>query len=214
MAKEHLPHWGKATVEALMKSLRSRDPYTYGHCRRVSQNAKLLAQAAGLSETEQDIIEYSSLFHDLGKVGIPDTILHKESSLTDEEEQIMQSHPIKSVEIIQPLCHSPFFKSLTPGIRHHHEHIDGQGYPDGIEGEKIPLPARIILIVDTFDAMTSDRPYRKGLEFEIAYKELKQFAGRQFDAHFVKIFLQAHPFWKQGDEVSEEYIPNPFRKAA
>jgi HD-GYP domain-containing protein (c-di-GMP phosphodiesterase class II) len=212
---EQIPDWAQILSRTLLQALRERDPYTYGHCRRVSRNARLLAQAAGLSEYEQKVIEYSSMFHDLGKMGIPDSILLKPGRLTDQEESIMRLHPVKSVEIVNPLSPVPFFRSTIPGIRHHHERMDGAGYPDGVKGDGIPLTARIILIADTFDAMTTTRPYRKGMAFEIAYKELKTFSGRQFDPHLVKIFLQAHPKWGAiEEEITEEFVSSHFRRAA
>lgn len=210
-----VPEWAQYLAKTLMQAMRERDPYTYGHCRRVSRTAKLLARAAGLSENDQRVVEYSSLFHDLGKLGIPDSILLKPGRLTPEEEAIMRAHPVKSAEIVEPLQSVPFFRSTIPGIRHHHERIDGGGYPHGISGEHIPLTARIILIADTFDAMTTTRPYRKGLAFEIAYKELLTFAGRQFDPQLVKIFLQAHPKWDSHDEeITEEFVTQRFRRVA
>ena len=215
MAWDQIPLWAEQVARALLEALKARDPYTYGHCSRVARNASLLAKAAGLSETDQKIIEFSSLFHDLGKIGIPDQILLKPGRLTHEEELIMKAHPIKSVEIIQPLTQNAFFKSTVPGIRYHHERIDGRGYPDGIQGSDIPLPARIILIADTFDAMTTTRPYRKGRGNEFAYRELKQFSGRQFDDQLVDIFIKAHPKWGLLDEeISEEFIMKTFRRAA
>jgi HD-GYP domain-containing protein (c-di-GMP phosphodiesterase class II) len=116
---------------------------------------------------------------------------------------------------LTPLTHIGFFKDMLPGVRHHHERVDGAGYPDGIENDKIPLSARIILIADTYDAMTTTRPYRRGLDSEIAYKELKKFSGRQFDRQLVQIFLKAHPTWNPfEEEITEEFIANQFRKAA
>ncbi len=215
MAWEELPDWAQQIVQALLQALKERDPYTYGHCRRVARHARLLAQAAGLSAPDQRIIEYSSLFHDLGKMGIPDEILLKPSKLSAEEQAIMREHPVKSVEIINPLTKFPFFKSMVPGILHHHERIDGRGYPDGIPGDQIPLHSRIILVADTFDAMTTTRPYRNGLSFEMAYQELKRFSGRQFDAKIVEIFLKAHPTWDEmEEEITEEFIRARPRKAA
>src|SRR5689334_6855814 len=126
-----IPDWAGIYSQSILQALKARDPYTFGHCMRVGRNARLLAQAAGLSEFEQILIEYSGIFHDLGKIGIPDSILLKKGKLTAEEELIMQIHPIKSVEIIQPLTIEPFFKAICPGIRHHHERVDGAGYPDG-----------------------------------------------------------------------------------
>jgi HD-GYP domain-containing protein (c-di-GMP phosphodiesterase class II) len=214
-ARVDIPDWAYAVAKTLMQALRERDPYTYGHCRRVSRNAKLLAQAAGLNEKEQRIVEYASMFHDLGKMGIPDSILLKPGRLTPEEEELIRAHPSKSAEIIRPLASIPFFRATIPGIEHHHERIDGGGYPHGISGDAIPLAARIILIADTFDAMTTTRPYRKGLAFEVAYKELQTFAGRQFDAQLVKVFLQAHPKWSAlEDEITEEFVAAHFKRAA
>jgi HD-GYP domain-containing protein (c-di-GMP phosphodiesterase class II) len=210
-----VPDWAQYLSKTLMQALRERDPYTYGHCRRVSRTAKLLAEAAGLSENEQRIIEYSSMFHDLGKLGIPDSILLKPGRLTPQEEELMRSHPVKSAEIVEPLQSVPFFRATLPGIKHHHERIDGAGYPFGISGDQIPLHARIILIADTFDAMTTTRPYRKGLAFEIAYKELTHFAGRQFDPQLVKVFLQAHPKWDSyEEEITEEFVSQRFKRVA
>ncbi len=215
MRWNEIPDWSQTVASALLQALKERDPYTYGHCRRVARNARLLAQAAGLGETEQRIIEYSSMFHDLGKMGIPDAILLKPGRLNTREEAIMRAHPVKSVEIVQPLAQVPFFRATLPGIRHHHERMDGGGYPDRIQGDQIPLNARIILIADTFDAMTTNRPYRKSLGSEHAYKELKLFAGRQFDEQLVRIFLKAHPKWgNMEEEITEEFVATHFRKAA
>lgn len=210
-----IPDWANQVARTLMMALKERDPYTYGHCRRVARHAKLLAEAAGLSDYDVRVVEISSLFHDLGKLGIPDLILLKPGRLTAEEAAIMREHPRKSIEIIQPLTSVPFFNCTVPGICHHHERIDGAGYPFGLVGEKIPLISRIILIADTFDAMTTTRPYRKGFSVEIAYKELRQFANRQFDAHLVEIFIQAHPHWPElEEEITEEFVSTQYRKRA
>ncbi|MCM2323676.1 MAG: HD-GYP domain-containing protein [Oligoflexia bacterium] len=205
LSLDDLPEWAVNVSEALLRALQERDPYTYGHCRRVARIARNLGQAAGLTSYEQQVVEYSSLFHDLGKLGIPDQILLKPGRLNAEEEEIMRLHPIKSAEIIAPLAHVSFFRSTIPGIRYHHERIDGLGYPDRIKGENIPLTARIILIADTYDAMTTTRPYRKGMTSDIAYKELRLFSGRQFDPHLVEIFVKAHPKWGEVEkEISAE----------
>ena len=203
-----------------MQAPRSRGGGTDGRCPRLfcsgtEAGHARRAQAAGLPEREQEIIEYSSMFHDLGKMGIPDKILLKPGRLTPEEEEIMKLHPVKSADILSPLSQVPFFRSMLPGVLHHHERYDGKGYPHGISGENIPLTARIMLIADTFDAMTTTRPYRKGLAIEIAYKELKQFAGRQFDAKLVQIFLKAHPKWGAiEEEITEEFVAAQYKRAA
>ena len=210
-----MPDWAIYLANALMESLKARDPYTYGHCKRVAHTAKQLAKAAGLDVNTQIAIEYSSMFHDLGKMAIPDRILLKPGRLTPKEEAIMRIHPVKSVEILNPLAKVPFFKDVMPGVRSHHERMDGLGYPDKLGGEQIPLTARVILIADTFDAMTTDRPYRNGLPFDVAYAELKKFAGRQFDPQLVKIFLEAHPKW-QGfeEEITAAFVASHFKKVA
>jgi HD-GYP domain-containing protein (c-di-GMP phosphodiesterase class II) len=201
------PEWIQAVTGALLQALKLRDPYTYGHCCRVGQNARKLAAAAGLNEFEQRTVELASVFHDLGKLGIPDSILLKPGRLTPEEAALMREHPIKSVEALESLAHISVFKATLPAIRSHHERIDGTGYPDRLVGDAIPLTARIILIADTFDAMTTTRAYRKGLPLDYAYKELQHFSGRQFDPQLVKIFLQAHPTWEPfRPEFTEEFI--------
>ncbi|MCM0605830.1 MAG: HD-GYP domain-containing protein [Xanthomonadaceae bacterium] len=210
-----MPDWANYLAQALMESMKARDPYTFGHCRRVAHNAKQLAKAAGLDETQQTIIEYSSMFHDLGKIAIPDRILLKPGRLTPKEEAIMRLHPEKSIEILKPLNKVAFFKAVIPGVKHHHERMDGLGYPDRIPGDKIPLTARVILIADTFDAMTTDRPYRKGLPIDVAYAELRKFAGRQFDTQLVKIFLESHKLWQEyEEEITQEFVASHFKRVA
>src|SRR5207302_380992 len=114
-----IPEWAHVVANALLKALRERDPYTYGHSRRVARDARLLAKAAGLGINDQRVVEYASLFHDLGKLGIPDEILLKPGRLTAREEAIMRTHPLKSIEVVSALTSSAFFKSTLPGIRHH-----------------------------------------------------------------------------------------------
>lgn len=190
-----IPSWSVEIAQNIMATVKLKDVDTFDHCVRVSRMAKLLASASGLNEFDARIVEYAGLFHDIGKVGVPDEILLKPSKLTDEEYQIMKSHPVLSVKILEPVSHLEFFGKTLPGVRFHHERFDGLGYPEGVKGEDIPLASRIILVVDTFDAMTWSRPYRKGLPAEVAYKELQDFAGRQFDPQLVRIFKAAHPHW-------------------
>jgi len=194
-----IPNWSVEIAQNIMATVKLKDVDTFDHCVRVSRMAKLLACAAGLGEFDARIVEYAGLFHDIGKVGVPDEILLKPSKLTDEEYQIMKSHPVLSVKILEPVSHLEFFGKTLPGVRFHHERFDGLGYPEGLKGDDIPLSSRIILVVDTFDAMTWSRPYRKGLSAEVAYKELKDFAGRQFDPKLVEIFKAAHPHWTMRD---------------
>jgi HD-GYP domain-containing protein (c-di-GMP phosphodiesterase class II) len=215
MKWENVPEWAVLVTETLLRTLQERDPYTYGHCRRVARHARLLAKAAGLDDHQQTLVEISSLFHDLGKIGIPDSVLLKPGRLTEEEIQVIRDHPVKSAEILAPLAGVPLFRATLPGIKHHHERYDGHGYPFGVKGDDIPLIARIILIADTYDAMTTTRPYRKGLSPEIAYRELQTFAGRQFDTALVKVFVKAHPEWGVlEEEITEEFVAQRFRRAA
>ena len=175
----------------------------------------MLAQSAGLNEVEQKIAEFAGLFHDIGKIGIPDEILLKPAKLSDEEFNVMKTHPEKSVQILEPLAHVDFYRQLLPGVLHHHERYDGRGYPEKLKADDIPLAARIILVADTFDAMTADRIYRKGLSAEIAYQELVDFSGRQFDPQLVKIFIEAHPKWGRHDfKVFEEMNQTVLKRAA
>jgi putative nucleotidyltransferase with HDIG domain len=195
--RNEVPPWATLFSDTLMMALQARDPYTFKHSQRVSWLASQLAETLGLSEYDQKVTRFSSLFHDIGKMGIPDKILHKPMRLTSDEEVIMRTHPIKSTEILRPLADVPFFADIMQPIRSHHERIDGQGYPDGLKNDEIPLIAKIILIADTFDAMTTDRPYRNGLSCDTAYQELQRHSGMQFDPEFTKIFIAKHQEWEK-----------------
>ncbi len=196
-----IPDWSVEIAQSIMVKVKEKDAETFDHCVRVSRMARLLAEAACLPESECRVIEYAGLFHDIGKVGVPDDILMKPSKLTDSEYEVMKSHPLLSCEILKPISSVEFFAKTLPGVRHHHERYDGRGYPEGLMGEKIPIASRVILVVDTFDAMTWSRPYRKGLPAAVAYKELKEFAGRQFDPRMVDVFLQFHSRWNIGQHA-------------
>lgn len=171
-----------------MSSLEEKDPYTHGHSIRVAEFASLLAQSLSCSEQEIYEIELSALLHDIGKIGIPDSILGKPAKLEIQEFEIMKSHPSRSAKILEKVSS---FSNLIPGIKFHHERYDGLGYPDGLSGEKIPLAARIVLIADTYDAMTTTRPYRNSLSHEIAITEIQKCSGTQFDPYLVEVFLRA-----------------------
>lgn len=194
----NIPSWAYDSAQALMQSLKIVDPLTYAHCCRVGEMSRKLARDAGLNEYEQKMAEFAGLFHDIGKMGVPQTIIAKPGRLTEEEYHLMKCHPQLSEEIIKPLASTnEFFAGLLPGIRGHHERVDGTGYPDKKNGDEVPLLARIILVVDTYDAMSETRSYRKGLPTEVVYEELRQYSGTQFDSQLVKIFLQAHSFWQK-----------------
>jgi putative nucleotidyltransferase with HDIG domain len=218
MAWTDIPTWSLDVAKTIMETVRVKDQATYEHCIRVSRGSRLLAKASGLDELDQKLVEFAGLFHDIGKIGIPDDILLKPAKLTEAEFAIMKTHPEKSVQILTPLSGIEFYSRLLPGVLHHHERWDGRGYPGehqaGLKEEGIPLASRMILIADTYDAMTADRAYRKGLPSEVAYKELLDFAGRQFDPNLVKIFLEAHPTWKSGDYKIFDQMENEVLKRA
>lgn len=176
------------TLRALSKEIESRDPYTQRHSERVTKYALEIAKELGLSTEEIEIMEQAALLHDIGKIEIKDMILHKPDKLNSEEWGVMKKHPLRGEEIIQP------FKLLhieQTMIRHHHERFDGNGYPDKLKGEEIPIYARILAMADSFEAMISDRPYRSRLSLQEAKKELERCKGTQFDPKVVEAFLRA-----------------------
>ena len=186
-AEEVYPDVLVESLRAIISSLEEKDPYTHGHSIRVAEYTVLLAEELGLSEMEIREVELSALFHDIGKIGIPDNILLKPARLSQSEFEIMKSHPVRSAKILAKITH---LRNLVPGIIYHHERFDGLGYPEGLKGDAIPLYARMILITDTFDAMTSTRPYRLALEKETAFDELRRCSGSQFDPYLVECFIR------------------------
>ncbi|MCX7793268.1 MAG: HD domain-containing protein [Thermodesulfovibrionales bacterium] len=176
------------TIEALAETIEKRDPYTGGHTRRVMQYSLATGRELGLSGRELENLKLAAILHDIGKIGIRDSILLKKTNLTEEEAMVMNLHPKYGAEILE---HIKQLKDVIPGMRGHHEKYDGSGYPDGLKGEDIPLFARIIAVADAYDAMTTDRPYRKALSREQAFEELKKSSGRQFDPVVVNAFIKA-----------------------
>jgi len=203
-------------AQALLTAVKHKDPFTFEHCCRVGRAARKLGEAMSLSEFEKTVLEYSGLFHDIGKIGISDSILLKPGRLEKDEIVIMKSHAEMSVEMIEPFSNLPFFRFLIPGVRYHHEKFDGSGYPFNLAGEKIPLTARIVAIVDTVDAMMNTRPYRKALSFDTVIKELKDFSGTQFDKNIVSVYLEAVKHWDSinSPAASEKVVSEIFKKAA
>ncbi|WP_145523796.1 HD-GYP domain-containing protein [Virgibacillus sp. SK37] len=180
-------------VKGVIATLELKDPYTRGHSERVAEYAMSLAKATGrVKESDYNHFYYACLLHDIGKVNIPDSILTKSSKLTDEEFEIIKTHPVvgaKAVEDVEGIAEH------IAVVYHHHERWDGKGYPDGLEGEETPLVARITAIADAFDAMTSTRSYRPALPFEEAYQRVLDGSGTQFDPKLVKVFKQVYPDW-------------------
>jgi HD-GYP domain-containing protein (c-di-GMP phosphodiesterase class II) len=174
------------TIKALSAEIETRNPYTLGHSERVTDYSVNIAKRMGLSSAQVELIRYAGLLHDLGKIGISDSILLKPDKLTQEEFNEIKNHPTKSESIIKMIT---FLKDTLPIVRHHHEYYDGKGYPDGLKEYEIPIESRILAVADAFDAMTSDRPYRQRMKKEEAYSILKKFSGQQFDPDVVEAFV-------------------------
>lgn len=211
--KRDVPSSSYDVAKALMQSLRIVDPLTFYHCCRVGEYSRRLARDAGLDPYLQKVAEFSGLFHDVGKIGVPQAVIHKPAKLDLDEILMMKKHPEMSEQIVQVIADNPFFNDLLAPVRSHHERLDGGGYPDGLAGDQIPLLSRVILIVDTYDAMTQNRSYRKGLPVEAVYAELQKYAGTQFDAQLVKVFLEAQPFWGR-PEADPETNDKIFKQVA
>jgi putative two-component system response regulator len=175
------------SVKVLAEAIDAKDPYTRGHSERVGRMSLGIANHLGFAEEKLEVLEYGALLHDIGKIGIKDEVLQKPGALSTEEYQYIQEHPLIGAKIVEGI---DFFKDKIPMIRHHHEHFNGSGYPDGLIGEDIPLEARIITIPDAFDAMTSPRPHRKALPLQDVLIELEKGKGRQFDPKILEIFLR------------------------
>ncbi|MGZ3695095.1 MAG: HD-GYP domain-containing protein [Bdellovibrionota bacterium] len=199
-AEEVYPDVLIEALRAIVSTLDEKDSYTHGHSIRVSEYAVILGEELNLSEIEIREVELAALLHDVGKIGIPDNILLKPGRLTQAEFEIMKSHPVRTGKILEKIT---ALRHLIPGIVHHHERFDGLGYPSGLKGDGIPLYARIILIADTFDAMTSTRPYRLALDKEIAFEELNRCSGSQFDPYLVQCFIKAVRQLEQGETRRE-----------
>jgi HD-GYP domain-containing protein (c-di-GMP phosphodiesterase class II) len=176
------------TVKSLAAAIDGKDPYTRGHSERVSRFSVAIAQRLGLDDDEVEKIRISALLHDVGKIGIDDKILKKPAALTDEEYDVMKKHPQKGYKIMSQI---PAMKEFLPGMYMHHEMVDGKGYPQGLKGEEIPLMGKIVAVADTFDAMTTDRPYQKAMKFEDAVARIESFVNTRYDAEVVGAFTAA-----------------------
>jgi HD-GYP domain-containing protein (c-di-GMP phosphodiesterase class II) len=176
------------TTLALAETLEKRDPYTSGHVKRVRDYTMAIGRRMALPPQDLETLQLSAILHDIGKIGVRDNVLLKPGRLDPEELAAMNQHPGHAAEILQ---HVKNLQAMVPGVRGHHEKLDGTGYPDGLKGEEIPLFARIIAVADTFDAMTTDRPYRKALTHEVAFAELRKCTGTQFDGAIVETFIAA-----------------------
>jgi putative nucleotidyltransferase with HDIG domain len=191
------------SIETLRYTVEAKDPYTKGHSDRVAQYSLLIGKKMGLSEEEQNKLLIGGLFHDIGKIGVPDTILRKTERLTDEEYSEIKNHPSIGAHILAP---ATIFQDVIPIVKHHHEKYDGRGYPAQLKGEDIPLYARIAAVADTFDAMTSKRPYRDALPVETVIAEVERCKGTQFDPQIADIFLDIlKNNYNEIEEIQEKY---------
>ncbi|KWX72892.1 HD-GYP domain-containing protein [Paenibacillus jilunlii] len=187
----------------LAVALDARDPYTAGHSLRVAEYSVIIGQLAGLTGQQLDNLRKSALLHDIGKIGVRDSVLFKEEELTEEEFDQIKSHPVLGENILRQIEPEEKMAPYLGGVRSHHERYDGKGYPDGLAGTAIPLHGRIIAVADAYDAMTSDRPYRKGMDHDRALAILEQGRGTQWDPEFAGLFLAY--FGKTGKSDTADY---------
>jgi len=187
-----------SVVKSLVYAIEAKDEYTRGHSERVSRFSMLMAERLDLDEEQESVLHWAAILHDIGKIGIPETILNKTGALNDEEYEIIKGHPVKGYNILRPLEQ---LSDSLPGILHHHERYDGKGYPHGLKGEDIPLQARIIAVADTFDALTSSRAYRSARSTEEALAVVEKGAGTQLDPDLVGVFKEVYGVdsWEEED---------------
>lgn len=176
-------------VSSLAAAIDAKDPYTAGHSERVAHYSATIATILGLPEEDVENVRVSALMHDVGKIGIQDSILGKAGPLTDEEFEIMKTHPSVGAAIMD---HVPQLESMMAGIKCHHENVDGTGYPDGLKGDQIPLQAKIVSVADTFDAMTTNRPYQKAMEITYVFARMRSFIGKKFEKNIVEALITAY----------------------
>jgi HD-GYP domain-containing protein (c-di-GMP phosphodiesterase class II) len=204
----------EATVRSLIKAIEAKDEYTRGHAERVSKLSEMTSRAYGLSGQQCRVIRYIALMHDIGKLGVSTKILAKPGKLTPEEYEHMKQHPVRGYEIVSDI---DFLKEAgETAVRHHHERMDGKGYPDGLAGEQIPVIARIVMVCDAFDSMTSTRVYRKAKSIEEALVELHRCVGTQFDPESLAALEKAiaREGWEAEPEAAEEEEVFPSAAAA
>ncbi len=177
------------SIRALAAAIDAKDPYTRGHSERVARYSSQVAKEMELSPEDVRRVRLSALLHDVGKIGIDDRILRKPTALTEEEFEIMKSHPVKGAAIMEAI---PQLKDVIPGMKHHHERWEGGGYPDGLAGDEIPLQARIVSVADTFDAMTTTRPYQRAMDIRFVFQRLRDLAGNRFDPAVVEALIRSY----------------------
>jgi response regulator RpfG family c-di-GMP phosphodiesterase len=188
-----------SAITSLARAMEERDLYTAGHSRRVRDFSLELARSLGLDVKQRRLLSLAAQLHDIGKVAVPDVILHKPRALTAEEFEVVKAHPVTGERILTPVVRN---RTVLSAIRGHHERLDGSGYPDHLKGDQIPLLARIITIPDVFDALTTSRAYRDALPVADALAIIRDGAGKQFEPEFVRVFLQIAPRLEPGENGS------------
>lgn len=192
------------TIKLISSALDAKDPYTHGHSLRVTMYSLILAKALNLDDTTLEEIETAGLLHDIGKIGIPQNILCKPGRLTDEEYEVMKSHPAQAEKMLMGIKR---LTVISNWLRTHHERWDGNGYPNRLKGEEIPISGRIIALADTYDAMTSTRSYRKALSHETAIAEIQRCSGSQFDPVLAELFIKCQDEIRAAKDDPETYYP-------
>ncbi|UCE19756.1 MAG: response regulator [Gemmatimonadota bacterium] len=198
------------TIQSLVQTLEAKDKYTEGHSRRVAEMSSLMAKRLRFSDEDVEKLRLAGILHDIGKIGVREACLNKPGTLTEAESEEIKQHPLISERILTPIEE---LQEILADIRHHHERYDGNGYPHGLRGVDIPLGARILAVADSYDAMTSDRPYRPALTADKALDELEVNAGKQFDPQLIKVFIELYdgsPGAKNGPGVKEVFESIPF----
>jgi HD-GYP domain-containing protein (c-di-GMP phosphodiesterase class II) len=204
-----LTRFNEQLAAALIEAVEAKDPYTRGHSERVHHISMEIGRALGLPKDELENLFWGSLLHDVGKIGIPDAVLCKPDRLTPDEYAFIMVHPERSYEILR---HVEYLKDAVPGARHHQEKYDGNGYPHGLKGDRIPLNGRIIAVADTYDSITSSRAYRPGRSHELAMREIERVSGTQLDPNIVAVLKQvvaAEPEWLVRFAISRERTSEP-----
>lgn len=204
-ALRQLENISLGTIAALANALDAKCDYTSGHSLRVSRYSVCIGRQLGFTPDELKDVELAGILHDIGKIGVPEAILWKPGRLDPEEQKIMSLHPVRSAQMIEEIEQ---FDRVRLWVRHHHEHLDGSGYPDGLAGKNIPFGSQVILVADAYDAMTSDRPYRKSIGYEKATNELRKHVGRQFNGDMVEALLSV--VGENGENLTNEGIPESY----
>ncbi|MBF0529266.1 MAG: HD-GYP domain-containing protein, partial [Deltaproteobacteria bacterium] len=176
-----------ASITSLAQALDERDPYTRYHSGNVSRYAVAIGRKAGFNVAVLENLRLAGILHDIGKIGIPDIVLNKPGSLTAEEFEIIKQHSQRGAEILRPIS---TLSTIIPGILHHHERLDGRGYPAGLKGDDIPVISQILAVADTYDALTTDRPYRRGMNPEKAITIMNEVSGTQLSPQYVQLFIE------------------------